>query len=270
MWEAIPTVPDLQCGWQILLQSANPRANHTLRTLPPSSSAEYGRQHGEGVWNTAVALLGQLPGTPEDIAAARSVASLPMRMGGLGLCSAARGGDAADALEMICKRNPVVADKVVAVMVQEAPPVEECLAELRSASERLDSEGFWWRPGDSGEWRHGWQFWSSSVSDSFFRKEVMLHNQTAAHRAHLRSHSGYNAGLALAHCPTAPDFTIPAHLFRTLLLERMHLPLQVTERRCEGCHAELDSFGHHRVSCTRWPSEDAGNTPGTGGGSHFL
>ena len=250
LWEAIPTVPDLQCGWQILLQSANPRANHTLRTLPPSSSAEYGRQHDEGVWNTAVALLGQLPGTPQDIAVARSVASLPMRMGGLGLRSAARGGDAAywaswaDALEMISKRNPVVADKVVAVMVQEAPPVEECLAELRAASERLDREGFWWRPtwqdlregqrppessevGDPGEWRHGRQFWSSSVSDSFFRKEVMLHNQTAARRAHLRSHSGYNAGLALAHCPTAPEFTIPAHLFRTLLLERMHLPLQV-------------------------------------------
>ena len=23
LWEAIPTVPDLQCGWQVLLQSAN-------------------------------------------------------------------------------------------------------------------------------------------------------------------------------------------------------------------------------------------------------
>ena len=36
LWERIPNVPDLQCGWQILLLSANPRANHTLRTLPPS------------------------------------------------------------------------------------------------------------------------------------------------------------------------------------------------------------------------------------------
>ena len=53
--------------------------------LPP------GRQHDEGVWNTAVALLEQLPGTAEDIVATRSVASLPMRMGGLGLRSAARG-----------------------------------------------------------------------------------------------------------------------------------------------------------------------------------
>ena len=29
LWEAIPSVPDLQCAWQILVQSANPRSNHT-------------------------------------------------------------------------------------------------------------------------------------------------------------------------------------------------------------------------------------------------
>ena len=33
----IPVVPDLQCAWQLLLLSANPRANHTARTIPPSS-----------------------------------------------------------------------------------------------------------------------------------------------------------------------------------------------------------------------------------------
>ena len=69
--------------------------------------------------------------------------------------------------------------------------MEECLAELRSASERLDREGFWWRPtwqdlregqrppetvegGDPGEWRHGWQYWSSSVSNAHYRETTML------------------------------------------------------------------------------------------------
>ena len=28
--------------------------------------------------------------------------------------------------------------------------------------------------GQPGEWRHGWQYWSSSVSDSYFRKGTML------------------------------------------------------------------------------------------------
>ena len=49
LWEAIPNVPDLQCAWQILLQSANPRANHTIRTLPPSQSANYAHRHDEGI-----------------------------------------------------------------------------------------------------------------------------------------------------------------------------------------------------------------------------
>ena len=31
LWDTIPAVPDLHCAWQFLLQSANPRANHTLR-----------------------------------------------------------------------------------------------------------------------------------------------------------------------------------------------------------------------------------------------
>ena len=72
----------------------------------------------------------------------------------------------------------------------------------------------------------------------------MLHGRTAARRAHLRSHSGFNAG-------AAPEYTIPPHLFRTLLLERLRLPLQVTETRCEGCQALLDTLGRQRASCTR-------------------
>ena len=88
----------------------------------------------------------------------------------------------------------------------------------------------------------------------------MLHGRTAARRAHLRSHSGFNAGAALAHCPTAPEYTLP-NLFRTLLLERLQLPLQVTEARCEGCHALLDTLGRHRASCTRSGRAKKRSTP---------
>ena len=58
LWEAIRSVPDLQCAWQILLQSANPQANHTMRTMPPSLSAAYCVAHVEGIWSTAKGLLG--------------------------------------------------------------------------------------------------------------------------------------------------------------------------------------------------------------------
>ena len=92
LWDAIPRVPDLQCSWQLLVQSAGPRANHVIRTLPPELSAEYASEHDRGMWRTAMALLGQLPGTPEQLDRAKIVASLPMRMGGLGLRSAGRCG----------------------------------------------------------------------------------------------------------------------------------------------------------------------------------
>ena len=78
LWQAIPNVPDLQCGWQILLQSANPRANHTLRTLPPAMSADCALAHDEGLWEAARALLGEIP--LEDAPHARDIATLPMRM----------------------------------------------------------------------------------------------------------------------------------------------------------------------------------------------
>ena len=108
------------------------------------------------------------------------------------------------------------------------PPAAGCPAELHEAATMLDQQGFWWRPSwtalweskrpdasearDPGEWQQGWQYWASSVSDSSFRKTTMLTNRPASRRAHLRSHSGRNAGIALALCPPAPEFSIPPHL----------------------------------------------------------
>ena len=273
LWDAIPRVPELQCGWQLLLQSASPRANHMIRTLPPEFSREYAAAHDAGIWRTAVALLGKTPGTADELQDAEQIASLPMRMGGLGLSSAGRCAAAAywaswaDALHMISQRNPTIAALVVETLSGAEVPQEGCLAQVHECAERLDREGFHWRPswveiqkgarqpvavdGESGEWQHGWQYWSSSISDAYFRKMTMLLGRTASRRAHLQSHSGRNAGVALAHCPTTPEFTMPPHLFRTLLLERLRLPLQFTKATCEGCQAPLDMFGHHRGSCAR-------------------
>ena len=59
-------VPDLQCAWQILLQSANPRANHSMCTLPPTLSAEYCHAHDEGISALPKALLGRIPDDEEE------------------------------------------------------------------------------------------------------------------------------------------------------------------------------------------------------------
>ena len=36
---------------------ANPRANHSLRTMPPSQSADYARAHDDGIWQVVTTLL---------------------------------------------------------------------------------------------------------------------------------------------------------------------------------------------------------------------
>ena len=79
----------------------------------------------------------------------------------------------------------------------------------------------------------------------------MLTNRPGSCQAHLRSHSGRNAGVAFAHAPNTAEYTIPPHLFRVLLLERLQLPLPVTEAICNGCHEPLDTLGRHRAASTR-------------------
>ena len=138
---------------------------------------------------------------------------------------------------------------------------------MQAAATELDQKGFWWRPAwaelhagrrppqsetrEPGEWPHGWQYWASSVLDTHFRKNSMLTNRTASRQAHLRSHSGRNAGVVFSHSPTTVEFTVPPHLFRVLLLERLQLPLPLTEATCNGCHEPLDPLGRHRAACTR-------------------
>ena len=51
LWDAIPSIPDLQCSWQVLLQCAGPRCHHLLRTVPPRQCAGYA--HGALFWDAA-------------------------------------------------------------------------------------------------------------------------------------------------------------------------------------------------------------------------
>eukprot|EP00973_Karenia_brevis_P005234 718493-Karenia_brevis.AAC.1 len=67
----MPAVRDLQCSWQLLVQCSVPMANHVLRTVPPSHCEGYAMDHDDGVWDTAVALLGGLPGEDKDVHRAR-------------------------------------------------------------------------------------------------------------------------------------------------------------------------------------------------------
>ena len=46
----LPNPPDLQRAWLLLLLCASPRAEHAIRTMPPSASAAYARGHDNAIW----------------------------------------------------------------------------------------------------------------------------------------------------------------------------------------------------------------------------
>ena len=217
LWDAIPSVPDLQCAWQLLLQCAGPRCHHLLRTVPPSQSFRYAQGHDAGMQRAMEVLLGSLPGDDAQVEMARHITTLPLRMGGLGLRSALRMAPAAfwaswaDALPMLQQRLPELTRQVLHVL---EGPAFGCLGELQEATERLDRCGFVDRPNwealrrglrprppaaavEPGEWQHGWQYYASSSLEHHYRETVVLAQSCAADQAHLRSHSGPCASLVL-------------------------------------------------------------------------
>ena len=177
----------------------------------------------------------------------------------------------ADAPPMLAKRLPNVSQNIVYQLV-----VEEgtgCLVELAGAAANLDRQGFVGRPswedlrmgtrppprGESepAEWHHGWQYYASSTSEHHHRETMVLAQITATNQAHLRSHSGPGAGQVLHGPPTGPEFQLSPELFRTLVLERLRLPLHITEARCE-CGGHHYTLGRHSsVSQVRASSRES-------------
>ena len=86
-------LPDPQHAWVMLSQSAVPRANNIVRILPPALSRAYATAHDDAVWHTFCTILGATH--LEQDSAARKVASMPGRYGGLGLRDARRTAAAA-------------------------------------------------------------------------------------------------------------------------------------------------------------------------------
>ena len=56
---------------------------------------------------------------------------------------------------------------------------------------------------EPGEWQHGWQFCASSALEFHFRETVVLPQSSAAHQAHLRSHSGQGPAQCCVALPQA-------------------------------------------------------------------
>ena len=120
-------------------------------------------------------------------------ATLPMRLGGLGLRTATRMAPAAfwaswaDALPMLSQRLPALTDQIM----QSLDSVQDggCLEQLQAAGLSLDRGGFLRRPdwvqlragarpplipsAEPSEWQQGWQYHASSLLEHHFRETVV-------------------------------------------------------------------------------------------------
>ena len=192
-------------------------------------------------WRAVEGVLGRLPGSQWQSEMARWLTSLPMRLGGLGIRSAARTAPAAcwaswaDALEMLSHRLPTLTEQFLGQLEAE-PAGEGCLVQLCGATRVELKDGL--RPpqpvsSEPGEWQHGWQYHASSSLEHHFMETVIIAQSDAADQAHLRSHGGPGASEVLCGAPVAPEFKFEPQLFRALVLERLKLPLDVTDASCE-------------------------------------
>ena len=107
---AIPTMPDVQSAWLLLLHFASARANYYLRIVRPELVATFSRTHDEGFWKCLSTIVDVSIDTCETLM--RATATLPLSLGGLGLRSEARTQLAAY-WPMIQTRHPAVADLVL-------------------------------------------------------------------------------------------------------------------------------------------------------------
>ena len=139
-----------------------------------------------------------------------------------------------------------VAELVVKVVNQEERP------ELQDAAAQLEHEGFWWRPswealrggerppqidaGEPGEWPHGWQFGASSVSDTVCPAVIPDGCSSSSSQVTFRTQRWRNFGV----CPNSCRIRYRSpHLFRVLVLERLHLIL--LQRWLSAAVAEIHS-----------------------------
>ena len=273
--QQLPELPDLHCIWLLLSMCASPRANHALRTLPPSESRGYAAAHDETIWETLQACLGGAP--LDDAPHAWPIATLPAVRGGLRLQSAQRTAPAAywaawaDALPVMRARAPDFARRCEATLENGASLEAPCLHEAVEARELLREAGWQacptWRallegarppPADDarpGDWPHGWQMRASRILNTHFRERTLLPDMPASSQALLRSQAGPQAGAWLAAIPTKPATTLPPPAMQIALRRRLRQqPLPLHSNTCRpphGCGGAVDRFGDHALACPR-------------------
>ena len=139
----------------------------------------------------------------------------------------------------------------------------DCLGELKDVAAQLDRAGFVLRPGwaalrdgarplsfpapNLASGNTGGSAMRLPLPNTIFGRP-RLSFACPADQAHLWSHTGPGSNSILLGAPTNFESRLIPEHFRTLVLERLRLPLSVVEAKCE-CGMLLDSLGRHRAAC---------------------
>ena len=269
----LPEMKDPQKAWVLLSQSAVARANHTVRVLPPTTSSGYAHAHDDAVWDAFCAIMNAQDFSRD--ARARGVASLPGRLGGLGLRSATRTAEAAfwaswvDALPVLASKAPDLAATAVTELERASGPRAACLQEVARAHEKLREFGADKLPSwhdavagnaeppqpetaDDFEFARGWQWYACSVRETFFEERVLRPTCDGSQQAMLLS-QGDSGGAWLRAIPSESVFQMRPLRFQGAVRRRLRWPLPLSSHKCRGrtCQREQDRLGDHAASCTR-------------------
>ena len=270
--DELPLFKDPQAAWVLLVHSAAQRANHTIRVVPPSLSSSYAADHDEAMWAAFCAILGA-----EDFSSdstAKSVSTMPARLGGLGLRSAARTAQAAywaswmDALPVLAAKCPDLAASAVRDLSHEDGPSAACLQEANDARNQLITLGTQGVPtwaeavagpeppqrsnseDDDDDFDRGWQSYATSAHETNFAESVVKPICDGPRRALMLSQGG-SGGAWLRAIPSEAVFQMRAARFQVALRRRLRWALPLAQGICRGrsCKRQLDQKGDHAASC---------------------
>ena len=279
--QQILQLPDTQHAWLLLYFCLVPRFNHLLRQVPPElvreSAAAFDRLTATGLKE-----LVQVPPHSDLPHHVWRQARLPFREGGLGLrdCTAiapsAYWSSWVDSLPSLHTRYPAACARILTYL--QMPALErhgrtECLLSLEQAHVHLvtlvpalptcEAWSRGTRPplpdrdvtdheADPGEWRHGWQYYTSAAIQAN-SQQTLLREGSPEDAARYRSCKGSHNGRWLAAIPYNEALILRNPIFQCLLRRRLGLSVLPDAEQCEGatCRAPLDPEGHHRSACTR-------------------
>ena len=247
--ERIPSLPDVQSVWALLLHCANARANYALRVIRPELARHFAQAHDAGLWRCLCAILRVIEDQCDALA--KDAASLPLSVGGLGLRSAVRTSSSAhwaswaDSLPMVRERHPGVADMIVDAL-ESKDPVTPILSTVVEAARAVQVGNF--EPPSWASLSHG-AHPPALVADEFEPRCSRRGWHEAASRTEMVHRDGPGSGLAFSAVPASVALRIDSHHFRLLLLRRLRLPLPPVSR-------VMADFGQNRL----WPKPTLAKT----------